>query len=173
MPRISVAGRLTQQEGGVTMLPPCKRRLLAGGLLLALGLAPRVFAGTPEQDLKARHQAIIAAYNRRDVKALRPLFAPGYRYEERTGHKVPLDKYLQGFEAMFKMLPKPGKDSATLTQVSIKGNTATAVELRMVQGFTGKTSGPARTAQTWKKIGGVWKLALEKEMKEDTAAPAR
>ena len=144
-------------------MPRNWRYFLFFALISALGLPQGGFANTAEQELKRRHQALLAAYNKRDLKALRTFYAPSYRYEEATGHKIPLPKYLSGLELMFKSLPKPGKDTATLSRIIIKKNSATALEKRMVQGLSGKVSGPAYTAQTWKKIGGLWKLAGEKE----------
>ena len=145
---------------------PSRRCLLACALAPALSLIQGVSADTAEQELKARHQALFAAYNKRDLKALRTFYAPDYRFEESPRRKIPLDDYLSGLESMFKVLPKPGKDAAPLTRMVIKKDTATTVEKRVVQDPSGKLSEPAFTAQTWKKIGGVWKLTLEKEAKE-------
>ncbi len=143
-----------------------RRWFLSLALLPACGLAAGVSAATPEQDLKVRHQALFTAYNQRDMKALRAFYAPDYKFVEGPNREIPLAEWLKGLEEAFKFLPKPGKDSATLTRIKIEGDTANTVESRLVQTPSGKLSKPSFTAQTWKKVDGVWKLVLEKEAKE-------
>jgi len=143
-----------------------RRWLLSLALVPALTVVQGASANPAEQELKARHQALLAAYNKRDLKTVRTFYAPDYRFQESATRAVPMDKYVSGLGEMFKILPKPGKDSATLTRITINKDSATAVERRLVQDPTGKLSEPTFTAQTWKKVGGVWKLTLEKEAKD-------
>jgi hypothetical protein len=140
-----------------TLLALALGSLAAGGALAQ--------AKSPQDDLKARHQAMLAAFNKADMAALKMFYAPEYRYEELNGRKIPLAEFLKGLELMLKQPRKLPPDKATLSNVVIKGDEATVIETRSVE--AGGDAGPVavKTDQTWRRVGGLWKLALEKEVR--------
>jgi hypothetical protein len=122
-------------------------------------------AKSPQDDLKARHQAMLAAFTKADMAALRTFYAPDYRYEELNGRKIPLAEFLKGLELMLKQPRDLPPDKASLSSIVIKGDTAAAVETRLVAAGGNAGPVPVKTDQTWRKVEGVWKLALEKEVR--------
>lgn len=123
-------------------------------------------AAAPKEEaaLRARHQALYRTLARQDFKALRGFYMPGYTAEAK-GKKVKLNDSLRMMEQVFKSGIRI-QMRAALTDVVIKGDTATALEIADLHftaaDGTGATQQRQRSRQGWKKDRGLWKLAWEK-----------
>jgi ketosteroid isomerase-like protein len=134
-------------------------------------------AGTPadQKAIRSRHQALVGALNRKDLKAARTYYAPDYRAEV-AGAVVGLNRHLASLSEMSSGGAGVTR-RATLERIVVRGAAATAVEnavitMNLPGGVTQKI--PAqRSRQGWKKIGGVWKLAWEQALVTPAAAPAK
>lgn len=144
-----------------------KRKLLVLVALGAIGLAASATAASKEETaLKARHRALTAALVRGDLKAARGYYLPGY-YAESRGQRRKLDETLSMMEQVYKAGVKL-QVKASLSQVVIKGDSATALEtanltLTAPNGKSRKLT-KQKSKQGRKKDKGVWKLAWERSV---------
>ena len=141
-----------------------RRKVLLSGVVVACAVAAAAAADTPEQALRARHQALTAAVARKDAPTAGSFYLPTY-YSESKGEKHNRAESLKAMEQISHSSVQL-RIKASLSQIVIKGGSATALETAditvVVPGQPAQKSPTQKTDQSWKLDHGVWKLAWEK-----------
>jgi ketosteroid isomerase-like protein len=133
-----------------------------------------VSASPAEQNaIRARHKALVAALNRKDLKSARAYYTPDFRAEV-GGGLVNLNQHLASLSSM----TQGGMGftlTASLSSIKVARGSAEAVEtaevtFKLPDGASQKL--PAQqTRQGWRKVKGAWKLAWEQAL-VTAASPA-
>jgi ketosteroid isomerase-like protein len=140
-----------------------KRILILGTLTAAL----MAFGAEPEATIKSVHAKFEAAINKKDFEAAgkiaRANFSKDFVAKE-GGHEENLDKFVRN------MAPPQGRTiniHFELGKASVKGDTATLEVVVHFKSTMNDSGGKPRTSEgsekdreTWKKIGGSWKMTL-------------
>jgi ketosteroid isomerase-like protein len=141
-----------------------RRSVLLAGIGIVCAVSAAVVADTPEQALRARHQALTAAIARKDAKAAGSFYLPTY-YSESKGEKHNRAESLKAMEQISHSAVQL-RVKASLAQIVIKGDSATALETAditvVLPGQPPQKSPTQKTEQSWKLDHGTWKLAWEK-----------